>query len=93
MNGDLHERIFLEDLDEREIGFFISIFQDVEEISDGLMVMDTKKESDPLHKRLIYMISRAKSTPVPALQDLFFLHLGFLPSPEACPQQQGTKGK
>ena len=42
VNGDLHEWIFLEDFDEGSVGFFVSIFQDMGEISNGLMIMDTK---------------------------------------------------
>ena len=49
VNGDLHEWIFLEDFDERKVSFLVSIFQDAEEISHGLMIMDTKKKGDFIH--------------------------------------------
>jgi len=49
VNGDLHEWVLLEDFDERKVGFFISIFYDMEEIPNRLMIMDTKKESNLIH--------------------------------------------
>jgi len=62
MNGDLHEWILLEDFNEGEIRLFICIFKNMEEISNGLMIMDTEEKSNLLHKKVIYMISEAKST-------------------------------
>jgi len=49
VNGDLHEWIFLEHFDEGKVGFFISIFQDVKEISNRLMIVNTEEESNLLH--------------------------------------------
>jgi hypothetical protein len=36
----------------------------MEEIPYRLMIVDTKKKSNLLHKTVIYMISQAKSTPL-----------------------------
>jgi hypothetical protein len=49
VNGDLHEWIFLEHFDERKVGFFISIFYDMEEIPNRLMIVNTEEESNLLH--------------------------------------------
>ena len=62
MNGDLHEWIFLKDFDERKISFLLSIFQDMREISNRLMIVNTKEEGNFLHNKLIYMIFQTKST-------------------------------
>ena len=50
MNGDSHAGIFSKDFDEGKVGFPIGIFYDMEEVSDGLMTINTKKKGHLLHE-------------------------------------------